>query len=67
MANKVTAQVIGGEPRVLDGVCSVRDVKRAMGVPTYTASVNGDQRDDSFALEDYAFVSLAAPVKGGSK
>lgn len=65
MANKVTAQVIGGEPKVFDGVNTVREVKERLGVPSYTAVVNGDTASDSDSLDDFAHVSLSAPAKGG--
>jgi hypothetical protein len=33
---KVVGQVIGGEERILDGMTTVADVKRELGVPSYT-------------------------------
>jgi len=65
MASKVTAQVLGGSPRVLDDVFSVADVKEEMGVPNHTATVNGEPADDDEGLDDYSFVNLAPAVKGG--
>jgi hypothetical protein len=65
MGKKVTAQALGGQARTLDDAQTVRAVKEAMGLPNYTASVNGNPASDSDTVPDYAFVSLSAPVKGG--
>lgn len=62
---KVTAQVLGGEVKVLEGVECVGDVKEEMSVASHTATVNGEPADDDFELEDYEFVSLSPSVKGG--
>jgi len=64
MANKITVQVVGGAPQVLDGLCTVADVKRAVGKEGYAAKVNGAPANDSDHLKDYAFVSLSEAVKG---
>lgn len=65
MADRVTAVVLGGTPRVLDNVETVADVKEMMNVPGYQATVNGDTADDNTFLEDFSYVSLSAAVKGG--
>ena len=65
MADKVTAVVLGGSPRILDGVTTVGDVKGRLNVAGHTANVNGEPAGDDFELEDYEFVSLSPSVKGG--
>jgi hypothetical protein len=62
---KVVGQVIGGEERILDGMTTVADVKRELGVPSYTALVNGNPASDSQRLNDRDFVSLSTSTKGG--
>lgn len=64
MANKVTVQVIGATPQILDGVCTVKDVKEKLGLGSYAAKVNGSPARDDDRLNDYAFVSLSEAVKG---
>ena len=66
--NKVTVQVLGSTARVvgLDEVATVGEAKELMGVPNYTATVNGEPAEDDDMLEDYSFVSLAPSVKGGN-
>lgn len=65
MANNVIAQVLGGEKQILDNVETVKDVKEKLNVLAYTATVNGDQADNSEELSDGDFVSLSQAVKGG--
>ena len=64
---QVTAQVVGGESKVwsLEDAPTVGDVKRLMGVPNYTATVNGEPEDDDYELAEWEFVTLSPPVKGG--
>jgi hypothetical protein len=62
---KVTAQVLGGEVKVLEDVFDVGEVKAELQVPEHTATVNGEPADDDYELEDYEFVSLSPSVKGG--
>lgn len=64
MAQKVTAQAVGGAPRVFDDIETVGELKERMNLGTYQATVNGEPADDSEELQDYAFVSLAPKVKG---
>lgn len=64
MANQVTAVVVGGAPQVLDGVCTVKDVKARLGKDAYAAKVNGSPARDDDRLNDFAFVSLSEAVKG---
>jgi predicted double-glycine peptidase len=65
MGKKVTVQAIGGEAKLLEDAETVADAKRAVDLPTYTATVNGNPAQDDEELDDFAFVSLAPPVKGG--
>jgi hypothetical protein len=62
---KVTAQVLGGEVKVLEDVDTVGEVKDLMGVSSHTATVNGEPAEDDDALMDFEFVSLSPSVKGG--
>ena len=61
---KVTAQVLGGDPKVLEGMGTVGDVKAKLQATNHTATVNGEPVEDSYELDDYEFVSLAPAVKG---
>ena len=67
MADNVTAQILGEDPRLFDGVFTVADVKEELGVSsgTYSSSVNGEPADDDYELEDYENVTLSPSVKGG--
>jgi hypothetical protein len=65
MGKKVTVQAIGGDAITLENAATVGDAKRELDLPNYTATVNGNPAKDSDALPDFAFVSLAPPVKGG--
>ncbi len=65
MGKKVTAQAIGGNAVTFEQIATVGDVKREMGLETYTANVNGNPANDSTQLADYAFVTLATPAKAG--
>lgn len=64
MANKVTVQVTGAAPKVLDNVLTVADVKKQLGLESYQATVNGDAAGNDVYLDDYSFVTLAPAVKG---
>lgn len=64
MAQKVTAQVLGGQPKVFDGVSTVEEVKQKMAATSYAATVNGEPASDDYELDDYEFVTLAPPSKG---
>lgn len=64
MAQKVTAQAVGGQPKVFDNIETVGELKEQMNLGSYQASVNGEPADDDYALSDYEFVSLAPKVKG---
>lgn len=65
MANNVIAQVLGGQKKVLDNVATVGDVKKQLGVESYSASVDGDAASNDQELEDGAFVTMSPAVKGG--
>lgn len=62
---KVTAQVLGGDPQVLEEMRTVGAVKEKLNVSGHTATVNGEPADDGYELADYEFVSLSPAVKGG--
>lgn len=66
MANKVTAQVIGGQPKTLDQCDTVQDALSSLGLEgNFTATVNGDPADLEDSLDDFSFVAFSAAVKGG--
>lgn len=64
MAQKVTVQAVGGQPKVFDNIETVGELKEQMNLGSYQASVNGEPADDDYELSDYEFVSLAPKVKG---
>lgn len=66
MANIVTAHAIGQDRKSFDGVATVADVRRLLGISSdYQASVNTTPRDDSFELSDRDYVTFSKQVKGG--
>lgn len=64
MANKVTAQVVGGQSKTVSAD-TVGELKQLLNVPNHTATVNGESAGDSTKLSDFNFVHLAPAVKGG--
>lgn len=65
-ARNVTAQVLGGEAQVLNGVETVGDALEELGLDgNYTATVNGEPVDLDYELSDYEFISFSSAVKGG--
>lgn len=60
----VTVKVIGSNPREVTAA-TVGDLKRQLGLATYTASVNKEPADDGTRLGDNDFIVLAPSVKGG--
>lgn len=66
MASKITVQVVGGgSAQVFDGLDTIAEIKTKLGLPNHTAAINGDPASDSEQLDDYSFVQLSPPVKGG--
>jgi sulfur carrier protein ThiS len=66
MANKVTIQVLGGQPKVVDGVVSVADAISALGLEgQYTATINGEPASLDSDVMDFEYIALAPAVKGG--
>jgi hypothetical protein len=66
MAQNVITQILGGDKKVLDGVQTIGDIKKALAVSSYTATLNGSPASDSDSVEDGDFVSLSQAVKGGA-
>lgn len=66
MAKNVTAQALGGQPKVVEA-STVKEAFDALGLTgNYTASINGDTAEMSDELEEYSFVTFAQAVKGGA-
>lgn len=59
----VSALAVAGKLQVIEA-STVGELKQKMGLPTYSASVNGEPMQDHEPLEDNQFVSLAPQVKG---
>ncbi len=65
MAKNITAQVLGGSPKVIEAA-TVKEAFEALGLNgNYTATINGDAAEMDEELSDYSFVSFAQAVKGG--
>jgi len=63
---KVTAQVMGGQVKLVDNVETVQDVLNQLGVEgAYIPMVNGEPATLNTELNDYEFVSFSPDVKGG--
>jgi hypothetical protein len=65
MANKVTAQIVGGASQTFDNVTTVGDVAAKLGAGDRTATVNGEPAEHSYILSDYEFIVFADKKKGG--
>lgn len=66
MAQNVTAQVLGGQATVFNGIETVQDLFNEMGLDgNYAVTVNGDAARLDTELDDFQFVSFAPAVKGG--
>ena len=67
MAQKVTIQVLGGQPKTVDGVSTVSEAARILGITDQTRQVmvNGQVASYGDYLEDYSFVSFSDAKKGG--
>ena len=61
---KIQAQVTGGAIKQIEA-STIKDAKAQLGVPNYSAQVNGDPQSDDYELSDYEFLSLTESVKGG--
>jgi len=67
MAKNITAQVLGGSPKVIEAE-TVRDAFDQLGLSgNYTAAINGETALMDSSLKDYQHVSFALSVKGGRK
>lgn len=66
MADKVTVQVLGGSPQVIDGVNTIADIKRKLALQNHAASINGDAAADKDSVDDFNYVTLSPSVKGGA-
>lgn len=65
MANKVTVEVIGSDPRILDGFNTVGEIRDELNKEGCVIKVNGNVVSDDTQLSDYAYVSISDNVKGG--
>lgn len=66
MADKIRAQVVGGQVKDFDGVGTVQDLANAMQLEgNYKATVNGEPAEFTDSLSNYAYVTFAEKVKGG--
>ncbi len=45
---------------------TVGELKQALGVANYTATVNGEPQDNDYELQTGEFITLAAAVKGAT-
>jgi len=62
----VIGSVSGGDPKRVNGVETVQDVKDELGLEgNYTAAINGDTASLSDLVEDEQYVTFATAVKGG--
>lgn len=59
----VSALAVGGKLQIVEAN-TVAEVKQKLGLPSYTASINGEPAADDQKLQDNEFVSLAPAVKG---
>lgn len=64
MAQNVTAQVMGGQPKIFSDVETIKDLKGKLGLSNHTATINGEPASDDESLDDYNFVTFAPAVKG---
>lgn len=65
MANKLQAQVAGGDVQANQSASTVGELAKKVGAEGYVATVNGEPADNNQELNDYEFVSFAKPVKAG--
>lgn len=64
--SKVTVQVIGAEPKVVENTSTVAEALRKAGVDSkkYTIMMNGDAAEPADEVTDFAYISLTEKVKG---
>jgi hypothetical protein len=67
MANNVTAQALGAQPKVLNDVSTVGDIISQLELDNPSVKVNGQTKESDYTLSDFDFVSFGAKVKGGNK
>ena len=67
MANNVTAQALGAQPKVLNDVSTVGDIISQLELDNPSVKVNGQTQSSDYTLSDFDFVSFGAKVKGGNK
>lgn len=67
MAQNVTVQQVGAQPKVLTDVETVGEIMEQLGLENHSVRVNGREADKDTQLSDYAFVSFGDKVKGGNK
>ena len=70
MAQHVTIAVVGGSNKVLDQVDTVGEaVSMLEDTPgefgAFNIMINGEAASLSDTLEDYSYISLSEPIKGG--
>lgn len=66
-ANKVQVQVCGGEIKTVDGVATVDDLRKELGLAAgYTATIKGEPAEPGDRLRDYDFVGFAKATAGGT-
>lgn len=66
MANNVSTVLLGGSPRIANDVSTVQELADKLSIESgLQVTINGKAADYSTALDDYAFVSFGAKVKGG--
>jgi len=66
MAKSVTAVVLGGQPKLLDGLTTVSEIAEELGLPeNHSVRINDTNGDYSSALADFDFVAFGSKVEGG--
>lgn len=65
MANNVTAQALGAQPKVLNDVATVSEIISQLDLDNPSIKVNGSTVSADHTLSDFDFVSFGAKVKGG--
>ena len=57
-----------GNPKIDEySVDSIEELKKELGLESYSASVNGIAQDNDYALQDAQLVTFSKAVKGGKK